>query len=173
MTMLKQHRLLLGFMAVCIFESAIVRQVTAEETNAYSTARIEALNKVALTHRFNSLPAQAEIVLPSGEKKPALKIKEELALHGVSITMEKGRYLDVSQRVANGHALNPDDQLQVAMLNYFHQNFGMSQDVNYKMPGEARARIDDIKNELEKRGISLQREGDLFIVRFVRKGVGP
>ena len=159
---------LMGFVVILvagILRGALAETIDKDESSSYSAIRIEALNNAIMVSASNSVPIQKEIMLPDGEMKTPLKVKEDLALHGVSIRMEEGKYIDVSKQVANGHSLNLEDQIQVAIMNYFYQNFCINQDVNYKVPGEARARIDDIKSELEMRGIFMRADGDLFIVQ--------
>lgn len=165
MTKYQQLMILVVSLVIGILRGAMAEPTDKDRPSSYSAMRIEALNNAITVSASNSVPIQKEIMLPDGEMKTPLKIKEDLALHGVSIRMEEGKYIDVSKQVENGHSLNLEDQIQVAILNYFHQNFCINQDVNFKVPGEARARIDDIKSELGMRGIFMRVDGDLYVVQ--------
>lgn len=143
-----------------------------EDTEAFVAARIAALNKTpAAVKRSPSYLAQ-EIELLGGEKKRVDTIKAEIAMRGVSIRLVDGRYVDVSNEVVNGHALEPKDRTNIALMNHLHQDYCMIKDENYLPPGEAVSHIDSLKRMLEARGIRLKLKGDLFVVDCVLKRKG-
>jgi len=169
-TQYQKYFFLINILAVtCIIQDAKADPMNEEKTNSYSEVRIEALNKLVVAHASNSLPAQTEIVLPGGEKKTTRKIKEELAQHGVTIKLVDGKYIDVSKKVANGHSLNTNDQVRLAVLNDLQQTYCTNLRANQKVPGEIRASMNDIKRRLEEHGISLQQDDDLFVVHSASK----
>jgi len=180
MTQNQKYFILINILAVtCIIQGAKAEPMNEEKTSSYSEVRIEALNKAVIAHASNSLPVQTEIILLGGEKKTTRKIKEELALHGVSIRMEEGKYVDVSKHVANGHSLNTNDQVRLAIMNDLHQAYCANLQADQKVPGAIRAIMGNIKRELKEHGISLRQDDDLFIVHSVSKetvrgeGVSP
>lgn len=134
-----------------------------EDTEAFVAARIAALNRTpaALKANFESLSVQVQ--LPGGEKKKASEIKLELAGRGVSIRVVDGKYVDVSNEVANGHVLEPKVKGEIAIINCLHEEYCRELNEGF-LVGEREAYKNAVKKELEVSGTRLKLRGDLFVV---------
>ncbi|MDO9541329.1 MAG: hypothetical protein Q7J98_03285 [Kiritimatiellia bacterium] len=164
----------MAFLMVCILQSSKAESISGEDTNSYSAVRIAALNKAVVALGSNSLSSQAEIILPSGEKKTAIKIKEELAMRGVCIRWNGSRYIDATKEVTRGYSLKDDEIKMLALMNYLEQNCGLlllKKVPDLKNTGATTEHIKAIKRNLLKRGISVQWENDLYIIQSVQRNI--
>ena len=163
MTISTRH-LLVIILAVCVVQDTQAESQNPENTSAYSAAKISALNNAALPRE----PSNAGNALDGDQKEIVLKIKEELAQHGVTIRMVNGRYIDVSERVAKGYSLNGEDQIHIAVLNYLQEAYCTDLQPDQLVSGEVQASINVIKKKMAEHGITVQLEDGLFVVRSAK-----
>ena len=157
--------------AVCVIRDGQAESHNPENISSFLSEKITALNNMNLPRE----PSNAGNPLDGDQKEMVLKIKAELAEHGVTIRRIDGKYIDVSERVVNGHVLNAEDQIHIAVLNYLQEAYCTALQPDQLVSGEVQASINVIKRKVAEHGISLQFEDGLFVVRSAEKvsGVAP
>ncbi|MBI5685783.1 MAG: hypothetical protein HZC54_11975 [Verrucomicrobia bacterium] len=144
----------------------------SDDTEAFVAARIAALNRTPAALKPDAESTDVEIVFPGGEKKKAYEVKYELAHRGVSIRVRNGKYVDVSNEVANGHALDPKTKDVIAVINCAHEDRCRLEASGFIDMGGPTSMANAYRDVLEHRGIRLKLKGDLFVVDCVLKRKG-
>ena len=128
------------------------------------------LNQVAAWAGFNVVQIQTNSPAAKALNRKSLDVRSDLAARGVCVRYKDGVFVHATREALNGYLLEPDEIRYLARLNYLKQveQASSASIEGYKGSGETRSQMKTLADHLGRCGISVEWNGELYVVQSVR-----